>query len=65
MQVQLPCPKLVTFRFKLGTFGFKLVTFTKGHKFKVMTFAQNYDLSKLVTFLNNSQMVLIVKIYLS
>ena len=36
-------PKLVTFRFKL-------VTFTKGHKFKVVTFAQSCDLSKLVTF---------------
>ena len=35
---------------KLVTFQFKLVDFTKGHKFKVVTFAQSCDLSKLVTF---------------
>ena len=32
------------------TFQFKLVDFTKGHKFKVVTFAQSCYLFKLVTF---------------
>ena len=33
------------------TFQFKLVDFTKGQKFKVVTFAQSCDLFKLVTFM--------------
>ena len=37
---------------QLVTFRFKLVTFTKGQKFIVVTFAQSCDLSKHVTFTN-------------
>ena len=42
--------KVQSHKLKLVTFQFKLVDFTKGHKFNVVTFAQSCDLSKLVTF---------------